>query len=98
MAMADSLLDPESVMTWVAEEEEFIWALVTWKKARESLNSAKLARRYPTVGNNKADLQKALGRVRCWNCGQRGHLSKDCKQPRRTDRKPKGGGKGVIKK
>ena len=96
--IADSLLDPESVATWLAEEEELIWALVTWQKARASLNAAKLGRRYPTIAKEgKADLQKALQRVRCWNCDLRGHLSKDCPKPKRTDRKPKGLGKGVIK-
>ena len=96
--IADALLDPESVTTWLVEEEEFIWSLVTWQKARQSLNAAKLGRRFPTVGKEgKADLHKALARVKCWNCGTRGHLSKDCPRPKRTDCKLKGTGKGVTK-
>ena len=97
--VADALLDPGSVTTCLVEEEKFIWSLVTWQKARQSLNAAKLGRRFPTVGKEgKAELHKALARVTCWNCGTRGHLSKDCPRPKRTDRKPKGAGKGVIQK
>ena len=95
--IADALLNVEDVSTWVVEEDDFIWALVTWQEARQSLNSARLARRYPTIADGKkADLQKAMARVKCWNCGARGHISKDSPQPRRSDRKPKGGGKGGV--
>ena len=85
----------DSQSEWTVEEEEFIWALVAWKKARDSLNRAKLSRRFPSLDpSKKPDLSAAMKRVKCWNCGARGHISKDCGEKRRSDRRPKGSGKG----
>ena len=72
---------------------QFIHALVNWKKAREGLNAGRLARRYPSM-TQKADIPKMVSRIRCWNCRDRGHLSRDCPKPRRSDAKGKGKGKG----
>ena len=71
------------------EEEDLVWALVTWKKARDGIAKAKIQRRFPGGPN----LKVALKKVKCWNCAQKGHISKDCKQPRKPG-KGKGKGKG----
>ena len=79
--------DRSTTTVYIVEEEDFVWSLVTWKKAREGLNATKLARRFPSIGAGKPVVAKALLRVKCWNCGTKGHLSKDCTKPRR----PSGG-------
>ena len=80
------------------EEEELVWALVTWKKARDSLNRAKLSRKFPSLSpDRKMDMTLAMKRVKCWNCGVKGHISKDCNEKKRTDKKMKGTGKGTKK-
>jgi hypothetical protein len=93
--LVDNLLDENNSSSYVVEEEEFIWALVAWKKARDSLNRTKLARKFPSLGDGKKpNLAGGLKRVRCWNCQQIGHISKDCDKPKRTDTRKKGSGKG----
>jgi len=34
-------------------------------------------------GNSRKGISKSrLGKIECWNCGNKGHLKKDCRSPK----------------
>lgn len=80
------LCDPNDTTT--VTEDVFVNIRIQRKQARTGLAAARVKRKF-LYG---IDLKTALRKVECWNCRKQGHVSKDCKEPRR--REGKGGGKG----
>ena len=70
------------------QEETTRWTLVHLAKATANKAKASTAR-----AKAKASKDKSKDSVECWNCGKRGHYSKDCWSKRNT----KGGSKGKHK-
>ena len=79
----------------VIEESEAVEVLVSWRDGRRVGSDAKLSRGFARPGTTRPpiqrkDLDQQTKRVRCFNCNEVGHFSRNCKTPR----KPKGIGKG----
>ena len=73
--------------TEVIDEREAITILATWKETRTNITKEKLARGF---GPPKPDMAGLKRRVKCYNCQEVGHFSRDCPKKK----KDKGAGKG----
>eukprot|EP00959_Pyramimonas_sp_CCMP1952_P067420 1407337-Pyramimonas_sp.AAC.1 len=69
----------------ILDESEAIEILVSWRDQRNKITKEQLARGF---GPKRPDTQAMAKRVRCYNCDEVGHFSRDCKKPRRQRRPP----------
>jgi hypothetical protein len=88
----DALVATNSEDASVLEESEVIDTFATWKQARGAISKERLARGF---GPPRPDVNKLRKRVRCFNCKEVGHFSKDCPKKKTF---PEGGARPPWKK
>ena len=67
----------------VMEESEAVEVLVSWRDGRRVVADAKLSRGFARPGTTRPpiqlkDLDQLTKRVRCFNCNEVGHFSRNC--------------------
>ena len=67
----------------------------TWAESRKKLAQMKVSRGFGKTGNRPAgqapDMARIARNIKCFNCRKKGHMSQDCREPRRQ--RDKNGGK-----